>query len=310
MNRLRELELSAEAKWRLAAAYQLAGQPEVGKKLVSGAPTLVKAYSELSGTYGSELRDEAMMLEALVLLGDPQAQSLAQRVSKRLTNDEWLSTQETAYSLVAMARYVQKVGSEPFNFTWSLDGGAPATVNSTKPLVQVPLPVKDGTRPKLALQNASGAALFPVVRVSGLPAVGEDRAASNGLLVGVDYGELDPALVEHGTDFTATVTVTNNGSLALQELALTHIVPSGWEIHGVASGTGPEFDYRDVRDDRVYTYFDLGAHESKTFEIRLNAAYQGSFYLPPISVEAMYDANLNGRTAGEWVQVERAGGEG
>ena len=67
------------------------------------------------------------------------------------------------------------------------------------------------------------------------------------------------------------------------------------------------FDYQDVRDDRVYTYFDLRAGETKKFELLLNASYLGHYYLPPVSVEAMYDATINGRTAGRWVEVARAG---
>jgi uncharacterized protein YfaS (alpha-2-macroglobulin family) len=90
-------------------------------------------------------------------------------------------------------------------------------------------------------------------------------------------------------------------------LALTHIVPSGWEIHDTASGTGDGYDYRDVRDDRVYTYFDLGPKETRTFTIPLNAAYRGRYYLPPIDVEAMYDSRIHARTAGRWVEVVAPG---
>src|SRR6202012_1437711 len=61
MNRLREFKyLGTEAKWRLAAAYKLAGQPEVGSQLIAGLPLNVKPYNMMYGTYGSDLRDEAM----------------------------------------------------------------------------------------------------------------------------------------------------------------------------------------------------------------------------------------------------------
>ena len=64
---------------------------------------------------------------------------------------------------------------------------------------------------------------------------------------------------------------------------------------------------RDVRDDRVYTYFSLKAGETKTIATRLNASYLGRFYLPPVSAEAMYDATLNARVVGRWVEVVEAG---
>ncbi len=70
MNRLKGFEyLSVTAKWRLAAAYKLAGQADAASNLIKGLPKEIKAYNQLGGTYGSEVRDEAMILETLTLLG-------------------------------------------------------------------------------------------------------------------------------------------------------------------------------------------------------------------------------------------------
>ncbi|MCK4460383.1 MAG: hypothetical protein KAW46_01185, partial [candidate division Zixibacteria bacterium] len=63
----------------------------------------------------------------------------------------------------------------------------------------------------------------------------------------------------------------------------------------------------DIRDDRIYTYFNLKQGESKTFRVMLSATYLGRFYLPMVNVEAMYDATINARLPGGWVKVERPG---
>ncbi len=56
MNQLRERpSLPVAAKWRLAAAYQLAGQPEAARALASAGPPQVQPYRELGGTFGSDL---------------------------------------------------------------------------------------------------------------------------------------------------------------------------------------------------------------------------------------------------------------
>ena len=47
---------------------------------------------------------------------------------------------------------------------------------------------------------------------------------------------IDIGRIDHGLDFVATVRVRNTSNRRLEQLALTHIVPSGWEIHGTASG--------------------------------------------------------------------------
>ncbi len=62
--------------------------------------------------------------------------------------------------------------------------------------------------------------------------------------------------------------------------------------------------YRDVRDDRALSYFELAPGETRTFKLRLNAAYQGRFYLPPVAVEAMYDPTLHTRSEARWIEVK------
>ncbi|MEM6725141.1 MAG: MG2 domain-containing protein, partial [Bacteroidota bacterium] len=71
MNRLRERpNLPKTAKWRLAAAYAQAGKIDVAKALVKDIDTKVDQYQELGYSYGSSLRDRAMILETLILIND------------------------------------------------------------------------------------------------------------------------------------------------------------------------------------------------------------------------------------------------
>ena len=91
---------------------------------------------------------------------------------------------------------------------------------------------------------------------------------------------------------------------------MTHIVPSGWEIindrlNDTGTGSKSKADYVDIRDDRVLTYFDLRRNEKKTFELTLNASYEGRYYLPAIQVEAMYDNSISANTSGKWITVKR-----
>ena len=129
-----------------------------------------------------------------------------------------------------------------------------------------------------------------------------------------EANKLDPGKLEQGTDFTAAVTVKNTTKRALKQLALTQAVASGWEIHSTRldddayDHARAAFHYRDVRDDRILTYFDLPAGEARTFQVALNASYLGRFYLPMVAVEAMYDPTINARRPGRWVRVVQPGG--
>ncbi len=317
MNQLRErASLPVAAKWRLAAAYQLAGQPEAARALATGGPPSIEPYRELGYTYGSDLRDRAMVLEAVVLFGlaehvGPLAKSLSESLSKK----EWLGTHETAYALLALSKAVSDSKGEvktAFSFEWN--GSGATAVTSASPVVERRLELRKATAPTLAVRNTGSATLYPRLILSGLPPVGRETAASSGLALDVQYltpddKPLDPSRLEQGTDFKVVVKVTNTGVRGdYQEIALSHVVASGYEIRNdrldpSRARAASAFDYQDVRDDRVYTYFDLKAGDTKTVELAANASYLGRFYLPMVTVEAMYDTTISARAKGQWVEV-------
>jgi len=318
MNRLREAaDLALAARWRLAAAYQLAGQPEAATDLTSAAGTGVAKYRELSGTFGSDLRDEAMTLEALYLMGRTvEAVPLIQAISSALSSELWMSTQTTAFALLAMARAAGDVdlgsgGDMRFSYSWR--GEPKAHVTSAKPMVRYELDPGDGAEGVIAIDNTGDGLLYARLILTGLPEPGRETASSNGIELAVEYTTLDGEAIdvsrlEQGTDLLASVTVDNNSAhRLLKEVALSQLFPSGWEIRNARlSGeihNEDRYTYRDVRDDRVYTYFNIYSIGPKTFTIQLTAAYRGRYYLPVLSAEAMYDATISGRIPGQWVEV-------
>lgn len=318
MNRLREREnLSIQAKWRLAAAYVLAGQPEAGNDIVEGASTEVEEYRELSRSYGSSIRDRAMILEALSLLKRNQDASLVARsVSQELSSQRWLSTQTTAYGLIAISKFLEESGSSgDINASYTLNGRREGKIGSQAFITEINLKMNELSENKLEFKNESEGTLFARLILKGTPLLGDDITNSNSLNQKIRYTDLDgnsidPEKIEQGSDFIAEVTISNPGLRGnYEEMALSQIFPSGWEIRNTrmddASFSEPtaSFEYQDIRDDRIYTYFDLRAKQSKTFRVQLNASYAGKFYLPSLTTYAMYDETISARNAGKWVNV-------
>jgi len=64
-------------------------------------------------------------------------------------------------------------------------------------------------------------------------------------------------------------------------------------------------DYQDIRDDRVYTYFGIGAGRQPTFRVSLTASFSGTFYLPGVNCEAMYDHSMSANEKGQGVEVSK-----
>ena len=93
-----------------------------------------------------------------------------------------------------------------------------------------------------------------------------------------------------------------------RNLALRMKVPSGWEILNqrlLGILDGEMYDYQDIRDDRCDWFFDLPHGTAKTFQIRLRAAYEGSYVLPAVTCEAMYDPHVAANTASGKAEVVR-----
>jgi uncharacterized protein YfaS (alpha-2-macroglobulin family) len=319
MNRLRTTaDLAPQARWTLAAAYALANRKDVARELVKGITTSTAPYTDLAYTYGSDLRDDALIAEALLRMDDRTTAALViKRIAERLSSEAWYSTQSTAFGLLAVARLsAQAPPTGTLSFKQTIGTTSSERV-SRKSLVRVDLPAPDGRNP-VAVTNTGNDLLYVRLVRTGTPMPGAEVAERNGMAVDVRYQTmdgraLDPARIEQGTDLVALVTVRHNGVRGwYQNLALTQVFPSGWEIRNTRlEGTSTAGDsharYRDIRDDRVLTYFDLEAGRQATFRVFLNAAYTGRYYLPGAACEAMYDRTLSAREPGRWVEVVRPG---
>ena len=317
MNRLREMgNLYHTAAWMLAAAYAKAGQPEAAKKLISDLPMKVKSYREMSYCYGSDLRDKALIVETLVLLNEKgKAFELLKDIAERLSNQGyWMSTQEVAFGLKAVASFVGMDKQRELKFQYTL-AGKKVSASSELAVSQVPVPIDGVKQQRVEIVNESKGNLFVRLITEGTPARGEEQDEASNLAISVRYTDtkgnaIDPSRLLQGTEFIATVSVTHPGLYsAYQNLALAQVFPSGWEINNLRlEGTeeflkSDHFTYQDIRDDRVYTYFDLYNGNTRTYKVMLTAAYAGSFYLPATNCEAMYDNSKYARKKGSVVEV-------
>ena len=299
MNRLRERSAQAgsDARWLLAAAYALDGNRKVAEELTAQtAGTAAPKADPYDGTYNSPERQMAIVLMTQTLLGQREAAfRTALKMSDILKKDKWLSTQSTAWMLNTLANFAStgqtgidaRIGREP--------------IRSAKSIASMPLTAPTEVR------NTGTGSLHLVVSQSYTPGKGEEAEAASGLKIDVRYRDmngapLDPRSVAVSTDFYAVVTVTNtSGYERYADLALTHIVPAGWEI--TSERDLSTVTYQDIRDDRVLSYFDLRSGESKEIPIKLTATYKGRYYLPSVCCEAMYDNSVRALRKGEWVEV-------
>lgn len=319
MNRLKENKsLAPMSRWLLASAYALVGRTDVAKDLIGKTTEVKTDYSDYDLTFGSDLRDQAIRLMTLTLLGDgKEAAVLTRDISKVLSSDDWLSTQSTAFALVSLSEYMGKYKvSGTMDFSYACAGKSDK-VSTTKNIWTEVLLDKAGTSASVELKNTGKSTLFARVITEGIPAQGKEEAYANGISLAVSYTDQDGRAVNvadlpQGTNFIAVVTVKNPTARGINNLVLTEIFPAGWEIlntrflnEGATDNKTIGVDYQDIRDDKVYSYIDyLPSGRQVTVKINLCAVYPGRFYLPPVYCEAMYDNLTRANTEGKEVIVK------
>ncbi len=316
MNRLKELKnLSLSAKWRLAAAYALDGKKTTAEELVFNASTTVEVDENQNVIFGSSIRDNAMILETLLLLGkDNEAIDLGEKIAKELATENYYSTQSTAYAIYAMAGLSNQFAKVlKFDYTFN---NQTTTINSAQAFYQTDLFSKEKSG-ELTFANLTEGKLNVTLTTKIQPLEDKSPSIAENIQIDVKYTDregnlVSPYVLEQGAEFYALVKVANiSGRIDLRHLALTYILPSGWELfntrmydedtnHSMTS----TYTYQDIRDDRVHTYFDLPRNTNKVFTFRIQAAYKGKYILPAVQCEAMYDLNTFARTVASRVEVK------
>ena len=316
MNRLKgQSNLSLQARWRLAAAYAVSGKKQTALTLIQRASGSVKAYTSDNSTYGSSLRDEAMILETMILTDQrKEAFQQARLIARQLQGENYYNTHSSAYAIMAIAQLYDRFDNS-MDFAWAQNGSAAAAVHSDKAAFHKQLPLKSLSG-KVTVQNKGKGALYVSLYQRSRPLTDTAAPRQRNLALQVSYTDLNgkpvnPNQLQQGTDFNVTIRVTNlHPTQVFRNVALTYILPSGWEVvnerylEGFATDAA-RFSYQDIRDDRVFTYFDLPLRGSQEVRLRLRASYCGRFILPAVKCEAMYDPQSYARTAAGSVLVNR-----
>lgn len=322
MNQIYEnnlLSLSNVEKWLLGATYQIAGYSDIAKKItknLSVIPNSTDAYYKLS--YGSTLRDKAIMLEAYNVIYNKTEENLFKDLKDALQSKEWLSTQTIAYSLLSIANLKSKSDNVPILGSIDINGKKSefSDTSTNKSIF-------DFSQGEAKINSRMPTDLYASYVYSGiyikskLPAIAKKIALKREFLN--EYGHtMSPDKIKGGTTFWLKITLSNvssNGSNILN-IALTQGLPSGWEIENIRLNNDnlPSFidreqiskiTYTDIRDDKIMWFFyhdEYYKNEVQIVYVKLNAVTPGTYTLPPTYAEAMYDNSFEART--ESMQVE------
>ena len=328
MNLLKESSLrdmTDVEKWLLAAAYYRAGSSAIANEILRNAGTLANQDNRWESTFGSALRDRAMILSAMIDFQRwEEADPLADEIALALASEMWYSTQSSSFALLALGKHIRATeGDQPLRLTGSvtLPGGEAVPFDSDSRFYNIDIESGFGQSVRVQLNPESTVTrAFATLEWSGVPLRADAVAESRSLQLDVRWRDDDgfpvyPDTLKQGATFWGHFSVKNTSVAHIREIALTQLLPSGWEIENTRLSGAPmprwtsnlrlgREAYFDMRDDRATYFFDISpASNTQNFVVKLNAVTVGTFTLPPALVEAMYNNEIKAVVPGRTVVV-------
>ncbi len=319
LDRLVPASTRDETIYELQAAIWLAGDHRYESAL-KHPNTKLNAKRANDWTFWSGLRERGFQLAIFRdLFGtDAAGQPLANAVAAGLTgaaNSDSYTTQELAWGLTGLAKSMS-TAAEDISATLTAGGAVqkPTAPNSGIWLLARPTLLPSG----VSVQGKAGQ--FAVVTTRGNRISGPKLWGGEGITITRKWkdasgADVNPAALSLGTLFYVDITVQNTTHAELQNIALTDRIPASWEIENPRLGRGalPEWadpdslwatDNLNVRDDRVELFGTLPATDAVHVIYAVRATFAGTFRLPDVSAEAMYNPTLWARSPGGPVIVE------
>jgi uncharacterized protein YfaS (alpha-2-macroglobulin family) len=308
MNKLRNMDITNVTKWRLAQAYAIIGQKDVAIQLIDKASLTDLTYENGYYTYGSVFRNQAMLLESLVNLNDSRADKVAEQIALKLSSNDWLSTQETAYGLISMSKLLLKNGGKDLSISYNGED-----ISTSKPILSKTIELDANGNAQLNLINQKDSKLYVRLVKQGKPALGESVQERKNLSVKVSYMDANGnaqsiTTLKQGSEVNAILSISNLSTTDLENVALQYHLASGLEIIDTSftemgATHGGQADYVDTRDNEVRYYMSLDAQQTKTFKLKMNASYLGEYFMPGTQAETMYSNSYFTRTKDVKVKI-------
>ena len=305
-------KLKAESRALLGAAYAATGNTQVLADITKGIEDAEQIDRQTGSNLNSTIRNRALLLLAFLDAAptDLRVPKLVQRLTRDAQTNTWWTTQESALVFVALGQFFkQQTEKKPYSGK-VLVGEKVIGTFTNKTLTFTGIQGTGAVTLQMDAGYESGAAFY-AIHSRGVPTDAKFRPEQAGLEIHRTFmnrtgGPLDMENIPQGE---LIVLKTQVKSLAgdLENVVIQNLLPAGVEVENPrlkSTETLPwvtdanlEPAHLDLRDDRVLLFTNLPNNEWRTTYTLLRAVTPGTFRLPPVQAEAMYDPAI--RTTGE-----------
>ena len=255
------------------------------------------------------------MLDMLVEVKEnhPTIPELVERLTNAAAKGQrWTNTQENAFAILALGKFLKKQPHQKFTGTITRNGAKLSNFDSIgKQYIGSDW---DGERIELSVKGKGTCyyywEAFGISRDSYIEEYGHGMQISRRYMT--PDGSRVKNVFQQGELVIAEITFEALSS-SLQNVAVIDMLPAGFEIENSRLATRQqntemseqEFtpNYIDVRDDRLVFYTTFHLWRPLKFYYALRVVTEGSFTVPPISAEAMYDPTKSAVASSGTIQV-------
>lgn len=319
----------AEHLYMLQAALYMSGDHRYEKQLRKPDVSALTAQRRNSWTFYSDRRRRGFVLSTYTDLfgADEGGEKLANLVAEGLKahQSSWYTTQELVWSVTGLGKRVQK-GAKEFDATLVANGkkvepaGAKREQNKDKSWAIAR--ASEYKSMKVDVKAKGKGKLFLIVGSEGVRQNADYRVGGDGLSIKRRYRTLDGDYINPtsgdvalGDMIFTELSLTNTTGERISNVALVDRFPAGWEIENPRLGRGGsvewvdsddvwDADYMNVRDDRLEMFGSLAQGKTVKIVYALRAVTAGTFTIPPVEAEAMYDPRIWARQAGGRAKIE------
>ncbi len=296
--------LALDSRYLLSSAYAAAGDKKSFAAMLPSAFSGEESVPQTGGSYYSDVRDEAIALNALIDTdpAHPQIAVMAKHVSDKLKSRQWLSTQERSFAFLALGKLSRSAAKSDVSAEVKVNGKTIASVDGGQ-WKGDKTALKGNT---IEIVTKGNGRLYYFWQAEGISQSGAYKEEDSYLKVRKRfynrYGQPVTGNTFKQNDLVIVgITLERTYSGSVDNVVITDLLPAGFEIENPRTKEIPGMDWikdglsptaLDVRDDRIHFFVDA-TNNKQTYYYAVRAVSPGNYKMGPVSADAMYNGEYH-----------------
>ncbi len=296
--------LALDSRYLLAAAYATAGDKKSFTAILPSSFSGELSVPQTGGSFYSDVRDEAIALNALLETdpGNAQVGIMVKHVAEKLKLRRWLSTQERAFSFLALGKHARAANASTATAEIKVNGKTIGTVDTKSWTGD--MKILGGSNVEVVTKG--NGRIYYFWQAEGISTSGAYTEEDSYLKVRKRFFDRYGKPIT-GNSFSQNdlviigITLEKSYSTSIENVVITDLLPAGFEIENPRTKEIPGMDWikdgmvpdaLDVRDDRIH--FFVNAESAKqTYYYAVRAVTPGIYKMGPVNADAMYNGEYH-----------------